>query len=137
MENIDYVLVKVSVNVVIKKGDDVILVQQARPERVYGKWSLPGGKVDIGESFEDAVRREVLEETGLVVTNTKHLGIIHDEPDTTVKHVFIAEVKTGEFKFNKQELLNVEWCKIQEVLSGSIPLRGEWIKIALSMTDKN
>lgn len=136
MENIDYILAKVSVNIIIKKGNDVIMVQQARPERVYGKWSLPGGKVNIGESFEGAVRREILEETGLTVTDTKHLGIIHDAPDTTIKHVFIAEVKDGDFKYDKEELLDVKRCNIQEVFDDKMPLRGEWVKQAIDMIPK-
>jgi 8-oxo-dGTP diphosphatase len=44
----------------------VLLVKRAH-EPLKGEWSLPGGAVDVGETLESAVAREVLEETGLVV----------------------------------------------------------------------
>jgi len=47
---------------VVERGGRVAVVHRPR----YGDWSLPKGKLDRGESWEDAALREVLEETGLV-----------------------------------------------------------------------
>lgn len=47
-------------------GEQVLLVERGNPP-LAGWWSLPGGAVEVGETLEQAVRREVLEETGLVV----------------------------------------------------------------------
>lgn len=44
----------------------VLLIRRGQ-EPLKGEWSLPGGAVELGETLEEAVRREVLEETGLVV----------------------------------------------------------------------
>ncbi len=44
----------------------VLLIQRARPP-AKGSWTLPGGHVEPGETLEQAVRREVEEETGLAV----------------------------------------------------------------------
>ncbi|MGH6876426.1 MAG: NUDIX hydrolase [Rhizomicrobium sp.] len=44
----------------------LLLIRRANPPRQY-EWSLPGGKVEFGETLRTALKREVLEETGLAV----------------------------------------------------------------------
>ena len=58
----------VGVGAVILTGDPpgVVLIKR-RFEPLAGRWSLPGGTVEVGESLEAAAAREVAEETGLVV----------------------------------------------------------------------
>jgi len=57
----------VGVGAVIVDGDRVLLVKRAH-EPLKGEWSLPGGAVEVGESLEAALVREVHEETSLDVT---------------------------------------------------------------------
>jgi 8-oxo-dGTP diphosphatase len=56
----------VSVGAVILDAERVVLVKRGRPP-LQGQWSLPGGVVELGETLEEALVREVLEETGLAV----------------------------------------------------------------------
>ena len=56
----------VGVGAVIFDGEHVLLVKRGHAP-LEGEWSLPGGVVELGETLEAAVAREVLEETGLVV----------------------------------------------------------------------
>ena len=56
----------VGVGAVILEGPRVVLVRR-RYDPLKGRWSLPGGAVEVGETLESALTRELLEETGLHV----------------------------------------------------------------------
>ena len=56
----------VGVGGVIVDNGQIVLIRRGH-EPMKGHWSLPGGGVDVGETLEEAVAREVLEETGLDV----------------------------------------------------------------------
>ena len=56
----------VGVGAVIVQDGKVVLIRR-RYEPLQGQWSLPGGGVEVGETLEAAVAREMLEETGLEV----------------------------------------------------------------------
>jgi len=62
----------------------LLVVRRAR-EPAAGRWSVPGGRVDPGESDEQAVTREVLEETGLHVVVGIRVGTVQRPgPDATI-----------------------------------------------------
>jgi 8-oxo-dGTP diphosphatase/2-hydroxy-dATP diphosphatase len=65
-----------------------------------GRWNGFGGKVQDGETIEQAARREVLEEAGITVGPLEHYGILtfsfETEPDTLEVHVFRARSFEGE-----------------------------------------
>lgn len=54
------------VGAVVFRGDEVLLIERGQ-EPLKGWWTLPGGMVETGERLECAVRREILEETGLAI----------------------------------------------------------------------
>jgi len=58
------------VGALIFRRGSILLVQRGRSP-LKGYWSLPGGLIETGEKIEDALRREVLEETGLIVNPTR------------------------------------------------------------------
>ncbi|MDN4492576.1 NUDIX hydrolase [Ureibacillus aquaedulcis] len=63
-------------SVVIIVNDNKEILLQQRPE---GSWGLPGGLMDLGESFEEVAYREVLEETGLTICDLKLMGVFSGE----------------------------------------------------------
>jgi len=56
----------IGVGAVVIDGTDVLLVRRGH-EPLKGEWSLPGGALELGETLQQGVVREVLEETGLIV----------------------------------------------------------------------
>jgi 8-oxo-dGTP diphosphatase len=56
----------VGVGAVVFDGDRVLLIKRGK-EPLRGRWLIPGGTVELGETLTEAVVREVREETGLVV----------------------------------------------------------------------
>lgn len=59
--------------IVIDDDGRLLLIKRANPP-AQGTWSLPGGRVEAGEDWLDAVRRELLEETGVVATVDRFVG---------------------------------------------------------------
>ncbi len=66
---------RVGVGAVVLDGDRVLLVRRGR-NPAAGKWSIPGGLVDLGETTAEAARREVLEECGIAVRLLGVAGVV-------------------------------------------------------------
>jgi len=81
----------VGVGAVIVDGDRVVLVRRgSEPSR--GEWSLPGGAVEVGETLEACVVREIREETGLRVTVGPIIEVfdrIAHDPDERVQYHYV------------------------------------------------
>ncbi len=52
----------------------------------FNRWGLPGGSIEVGETLETAVRREVKEETGVDVAVERLVGVYSEPRDTTVRY---------------------------------------------------
>lgn len=93
-----YVTPKTDVRAFIIRDGKLLMVKEAED----GKWSLPGGWADVGDTPSAAVCREVVEETGLEVKVTKLLGVwdrnLHGHPPLpwhVYKLIFLCEETGG------------------------------------------
>ncbi len=90
---------KLMVDVVIPAEEGVVLIRRGS-DPFEGQWALPGGFVEVGETVEEAARREAAEETGLAV-ELAHLVGVYSEPDRdprghNVSVAFLARVLSGD-----------------------------------------
>ncbi|MEL6360758.1 MAG: NUDIX hydrolase [Pseudomonadota bacterium] len=128
----------VSVGAVVFRDQDVLLIKRGRPP-LLGQWSIPGGKVGFGESLEAAVKREVLEETGLAIKIGELINVFEALPEAAEdKHYvmvdFVAEWLDGEpvaaddaadaaFFPLDEALEKLKWDKTRDALRQAIGLR--------------
>ena len=82
----------VGVGAVVWDGERVLLERRGQPP-AQGSWSLPGGLIEVGETAEAAIRREVAEECGIDVTVGPVLGIfepIQRDPDGRIRYHYVV-----------------------------------------------
>ncbi len=99
--------------------NDKLLLQRKSTGRFgEGKWNAAGGKMKPSESPEACVKREVQEETGLLVGDLKYHGILDfyfgekDEPDWIV-HIFSTSKYDGKLKAGEEGVL--KWFNLKEI----------------------
>ncbi len=111
----------VGVGAVVPDGNRVLLVRRAY-EPGQGLWSVPGGLVEVGETVEEAVKREVEEETGVAVSVDRLIAvldnIVRDEDGKVRFHYvlidYLAHPVGGEARPSK-ETLDVRWVNLEDV----------------------
>jgi 8-oxo-dGTP diphosphatase len=121
--------VEVAVGVLIRP-DGAFLLTSRPPGKVYeGYWEFPGGKVEPGETVEQALRRELIEEIGVVI------GAVHpwriervDYPHALVRLNFCKVFDwSGELHMHEGQAFAWETLPVQvrPVLPGTVPVL-EW-----------
>jgi len=99
---------------IVRDGRLLLVKRRRAPEA--GHWSLPGGKVEFGESVADAVKREIREEVGLDIELLRDLGVVEMigvDDQHWVSPIYLAEAAHGEARNNEPEKLEaVEWVEL-------------------------
>lgn len=103
--------------VILNESNEVLMMQEAK-ESCAGKWYLPAGRMEKGETIVQATIREVLEETGLEC-EPKTLLVVETAAGTWYRFVLTGEVVGGELKTPAKadkESLQAKWIsKLQEI----------------------
>lgn len=122
----------------IERGSDYLMLHRVKKEldENKDKWIGIGGKFEAGESPEDCLRREVLEETGLTLRSWRYRGIVtfvSDEWGTEYMHLFTSSDYSGNIKECDEG--NLEWIDRERLLS--LPIwEGDKIFLRLLDTDE-
>ena len=117
-----------AVIVLVTKGDKILL--QRNTHYKLRNWTLVAGFVDAGENFEDAVRREVMEEASIEVEDLRYFGSQTWPFPSNIMVGFRAEYASGELTPDGEEVVESGWFDRNNL--PEIPLKGS---IARAMID--
>jgi 8-oxo-dGTP diphosphatase len=115
----------VGVGAVVIDGTKVLLVRRGQ-EPLKGEWSLPGGALELGETLQQGVVREVLEETGLIVVPGGIIEILDritpDEASGRIRYHyvlidFVCHV-TGGALCSASDAEEVRWVERDQLQNG-------------------
>lgn len=101
----------VSVAGVVVGDDGRVLVIQRRDN---GRWEAPGGVLELGETFEDGVRREVAEETGIIIGVESLTGVYKNLVLNVVAIVYRCHPISGA-PTPTAEARDVQWLTVDEI----------------------
>ncbi|WP_062909377.1 NUDIX hydrolase [Mycobacterium avium] len=110
----------VSVAGIVVRDDGRVLVIKRDDN---GHWEAPGGILELDESFEDGVRREVFEETGLTVTVERLSGVYKNLAQGIVALVYRCRLAGGE-PHATVEAREIRWMTKEEVQTAMTPAFG-------------
>lgn len=122
-------LAPASVGIILdRSGKNVLLVKR----RDVPVWVLPGGGIDHGESFEEAVRREVFEETGYVVNIIRQTAEYYPVNRLAAfTSVFLCEIKGGELTLSS-ETSSISFFSIENLPGTFFLVHRDWLEDALN-----
>lgn len=95
----------------MNEHDEVLLV---RTHWRSDTWEMPGGNVDEGEPLDQAVCREFLEETGVVIRPVGITGVYFNATKHVLSVVFKAEYVSGEIRIQPEEIQEAGYVRITE-----------------------
>lgn len=123
---VNYPRLSPSIIVLIRHGDEALLARNARWRQ--GMYSTIAGFVEPGESIEQTVHREVLEEVGLSVTNLQYKGSQPWPFPNSLMLGFHADYQSGEIVCNDEEIAEAKWFRYDDLPNrpGSTAISG-WL----------
>ena len=111
--------VKVGVATIILR-DGAILLGERIGSHGANTWATPGGHLELGESIEDCAKREVLEETGLIVDSIEKFTFTNDIFEKDGKHYVtlfvVASIVSGEPQVTEPDKCKQwKWCWLDDL----------------------
>lgn len=105
----------------IRDGDNLLLTKRLEDTHLGGLWEFPGGKVEEGESLEDALMREIHEELGIEIKiGPLYLTQVHQYPDRLV-HLHFFECRILEGTPVCRKAAGFIWISPEEMVQLEIP----------------
>ena len=107
----------VVVMAVVIKNDRFLAGQRSLDDADWpGKWCLPGGKVEVGETLEQAMRQEVMEEAGVEIKNIFYVGDLINTDSEGIPYIGLiygCEYESGGVRAG-DDMTKMEWLSLDE-----------------------
>jgi len=127
----DRPMVEVAVGVLMQADGSFLLTSRPAGKPYAGYWEFPGGKLEAGESIEEALSRELNEELGLTMGEAKAWKVeVVDYPHALVRlHFFKVTQWSGELQMKEQQSFawSVLPVGVSPILPGALPVL-EWLE---------
>lgn len=121
---------KIIAAALIEKGGKLLLIKEKLASGKE-KWIVPGGAVEFGENLEEAVKREIKEETGLDVKITKFIGfkeVIAPQFDYhTIVFFYLAEPIGGSLVLEDDQILDGNFFSPEEIKNLLLVDSAQWV----------
>ena len=105
--------IQVAVGIVFNSAGQVLVGQRVVKDRYFAKWEFPGGKIEAGESVQEALHREFLEEVSITLGESQpFMEIKHDYPDRSVQ-LYVHTVNQFEGEVSALEGQALKWVSIE------------------------
>ena len=104
-----------AVGALIIRDRQILLIQRAHPP-LAGEWSLPGGRIEFGETIIAALKREVREETGLVV-EPREFACVLDRIGADHHYIlidYLCDITGGDLRAGS-DALAVRWASREDL----------------------
>ncbi|GAB2489055.1 NUDIX domain-containing protein [Comamonas humi] len=122
---------EVAVGILIREGGEFLLSSRPEGKPYAGYWEFPGGKLEAGETVEQALRRELIEELGVTIGAAEVWRVTeHDYPHALVRlHWCKVHAWSGEFEMREGQ--SMQWQRfpvtVEPVLPGAYPVL-DWLQ---------
>ena len=127
----DRPMVEVAVGVLMQPDGSFLLTSRPAGKPYAGYWEFPGGKLEAGESIEEALSRELNEELGLTMGEAKAWKVeVVDYPHALVRlHFFKVTQWSGELQMKEQQSFawSVLPVGVSPILPGALPVL-DWLE---------
>ncbi|MBD3203149.1 NUDIX domain-containing protein [Candidatus Woesearchaeota archaeon] len=107
------------VNALLFDENDNILIVKRNSKTGYGMLSIPGGKIERGETQRDAVIREIKEETDLEIKALQFFDEVHYKNEDLKIYLYLAHAQ-GDIKLDKRELSDYYYMKVDKIKSNRV-----------------
>lgn len=125
--------------IIFNQKNEILLTKRATPPRRFF-WSLPGGAIDLGETVEEGVTREIFEETSVQIKNLRfvdYVNAIHRDNNGKVLYhyvvlIYAADYLEGVVKAD-DDALDAKWFSSDDIIARDIQITEELVSIIKRM----